>query len=226
MSRVLPLVALSALLLNVSSAAAGVVTETSAFSFPLSPGSQNLSIPKFDTLGGTRTLTSVQLKVDATVQANITAENDSAVSGNMGVDLTGLVKASTVGPLSASAFILGSAGPVAVSASDGNPDTGPDFVDFGLLSGNDANSATTLVGLAAYIGPGFLSVLVNGNGGFSATGVTDSTIHVTDFEAFGNVDVVYTYDETGVVPEPASIVVWSLLGLGGVFLVRRRAARA
>jgi hypothetical protein len=207
------------------SVSAGIVVESVNFSFPLSPGSQPLSIPKFDTLGGTRTLTQVDLKVSGNVEANVTAENDSAISGNMGVDLIGLLKASIPGPLSTTASILQSAGPVAVSGTDGVPGSGPDFVDFGLVSGAGSNSTLTNSGLAAYIGPGFLAGTASGNGGFSITGVTDSTSKITNFQAVGIVNVTYTYtDNAGVVPEPASVVIWSGLGLSlvGVRWVRRR----
>lgn len=208
-----------------SSASAGIVVESVNFAFPLSPGSQPLSIPKFDTLGGTRTLTQVDLKISGSVEANVTAENDSVISGNMGVDLIGLLKASIPGPLSTSAGILQSAGPVAVSGTDGVPGSGPDFVDFGLISGAGANSTSTNSGLAAYIGPGFLAGTASGNGGFAITGVTDSTSKITNFQAVGIVDVTYTYtDNAGVVPEPASVVIWSVLGLSlvGAGWVRRR----
>ena len=208
-----------------SAASAGIVVENVAFAFPLSPGSQPLSIPKFDTLGGTRTLTQVDLKISGSVEANVTAENDSVISGNMGVDLTGLLKASIPGPLSTTAIILQSAGPVAVSGTDGVPGSGPDFVDFGLVSGSDSSSTSTNSGLAAYIGPGFLAGTASGSGGFSVNGVTSSTIKLSGFQALGDVTVTYTYTDTpGVVPEPASVVIWSVLGLSvvGAGWVRRR----
>ena len=206
----------------------GIVVESVPFAFPLSPGSQPLSIAKFDTLGGTRTLTQVDLKIIGSIEAHVTAENDSAIGGNMSVDLIGLLKASIPGPLSTSAGILQSAGPVAVAASDGIPGSGPDFVDFGLLSGAGSNSASTNSGLAAYIGPGFLAGSASGNGGFSINGVTDSTSKITNFQALGTVEVIYTYtDNGGVVPEPASVIVWSLLGLSlaGAGWVRGRLRR-
>jgi hypothetical protein len=204
----------------------GIVVESVPFAFPLSPGSQPLSIPKFDTLGGTRTLTQVDLKIAGSIEANVTAENDSTIPGNMGVDLIGLLKASIPGPLSTTAGILQSAGPVGVAATDGVPGSGPDFVDFGLLSGAGANSTSTNSGLAAYIGPGFLAGTASGNGAFAVTGVTDSTSKITNFQALGNVEVIYTYTDTpgGVAPEPASLIVWSLLGLSllGASWVRGR----
>ncbi|MBX9791704.1 MAG: choice-of-anchor E domain-containing protein [Pirellulales bacterium] len=222
------LVAVSLVGLAADRAFGGIVVESAPFAFPLSPGSQPLSIPKFDTMGGTRTLTQVDLKISGSVEALVTAENDSAIGGNMGVDLIGLLKASIPGPLSTSAGILQSAGPVAVAASDGNPGSGPDFVDFGLISGAGSNSTSTNSGLAAYIGPGFLAGTASGNGGFSINGVTDSTSKITNFQALGTVDVIYTYTENnGVVPEPASLIIWSVLGLSviGAGWVRKRIRR-
>ncbi|MGD9648876.1 MAG: choice-of-anchor E domain-containing protein, partial [Pirellulales bacterium] len=203
----------------------GIVVETVNFSFPLSPGSQPLSIPMFDTLGGTRTLTQVDLKIFGDIEAMVTAENDSSIAGSMGVDLIGLLKATIPGPLSTSAAILQSAGPVSVAATDGTPGSGPDFVDFGLITGSGSNSTSTTTGLAAYIGPGFLAGTASGNGGFAVTGVTDSTSKITDFQASGTVEVTYTYtDNSGVVPEPSSVIIWSVLGLSvvGAGWVRRR----
>ena len=207
------------------SASAGIVVETVSFAFPLSPGSQPLSIPKFDTLGGTRTLTQVDLQILGSISAQVTAENDSAIPGNMGVDLIGLLKASIPGPLSTTAGILQSAGPVSVTGTDGVSGSGPDFIDFGLVSGAGSNSTFTNAGLAAYIGPGFLAGTASGNGGFSVSGVTSSTIKLSGFQALGDVSVTYTYtDNQGVVPEPASVVIWSVLGLSvvGASWVRRR----
>jgi hypothetical protein len=205
-----------------STALAGTVTHSANFSFPLSPGSQVLSLSQWDpALYPGQELSKVELKIAGDIAATVDAENDSAIGGNMGVDLIGLLKASAPS-LSASAGVLQSAGPVPVSATDGVPGSGTDFVNFGTVNGSGSNSNSLIAGLGPYIGIGNISATVNGNGGFSVSGVSDSTIHVSAFGASGIVSVTYTYNP---VPEPTTM---ALAGLGGLGLAlaawRRRRA--
>ncbi|MBX9791497.1 MAG: PEP-CTERM sorting domain-containing protein [Pirellulales bacterium] len=202
-----------------SAAIAGTVSYNANFAFPLSPGSQGLSLPQWDpALYPGQVLSKVELKIGGNISATVDAENDSAISGNMGVDLLGLLKASAPS-LAASAGILQSAGPVAVGPSDGNPGSGPDFVNFGKVSGSGSASNSLVAGLAPYIGNGNIAATVNGNGGFSVTGVSDSTIHVSAFGADGTVTVTYTYNP---VPEPTSMALAGLSGIGLALAAWRR----
>ncbi len=208
-------------MLMLSVAQAATVSYNTGFAFPLSPGNQAIVLPQWDpALYPGQSLISVELEIQATIGANVTAENDSLIGGNMGVDLTGLANATSPG-LSALAVVLQSAGPSAVAASDGNPGAGPDFVDFGLLSGNDSDSDTIFAGLGAYIGNGNFAGNVAGNGGFSVSGVSDSTIQVSGFGTSGLVIVTYEFVP---VPEPASFVLaaFAACGLGLVGWRRRR----
>lgn len=198
---------------------AASVSYNAPFSFPLSPGSQTVSLPQFDTAGGTKVLTSISIDLDALIQAAVTAENDSAIAGNMGVDLTGLVKA-TVPSTSLTAGILQSAGPVPVAATDGTPDSGPDYYNFGTVTGSDSSNTVLFGGFAPYVGTGTWNATINGNGGFSVNGVTSSTIKISNFGASGEVSVTYNYN---LVPEPSTLGLLSL-GVAGLAMAcaRRR----
>jgi hypothetical protein len=125
--------------------------------------------------------------------------------------------------LSTTAVVLQSAGPVAVGASDGISGSGPDFNDFGLLTGNDLDSDTIFAGFAAYVGNSTFATNVLGNGGFSVSGVSNSTIQVSNFAAGGQVTVTYEFVP---VPEPSSIAL-GLFGACGLALAgwRRRRTR-
>jgi len=200
-----------------STAQAATISDSGNFSFPLSPNSTTVTLDLFNPALGT--LTAVELAINGTVQANVTAENDSAIAGNMSVNLVGILSASAPG-LSAAANITQGAGPVFVDATDGNTGSGPDFNNFGLVSGTDSDDDLTL-SVASFIGPGTFNAGVNGNGGFAVSGVTDSTLQVSAFEGFGTVTVTYTYNP---VPEPSTMVLgaMALIGLSVVGYRRRK----
>lgn len=184
------------------------------FNFALSPGSETLNLPKFDDHSGTWTLNYVTLTLNGAIYADITGENDSTISANMIASLTGLLKASTNG-VSTTSVISMSSDPAAVTAKDGQPNGGPDFHNFGTLGNSDTSSTTKTSGLSAFIGTGTIPVLVNGLGGFSISGTTDSTLRTSNFHGLG--DVVVTYGYT--VPEPVTV---ALLLAGALPMLRRR----
>jgi hypothetical protein len=196
-------------------------SQTLDFTFPLSPGSQVLSFNQFDESGGC-TLTKVTLTLNANEGAGITAENDSEIPGNMSVQLTGFVTGSGAG-LSTSALISIIAGPVAVEPTDGVAGSGPDFHDFGFVSDSDTDSDFIPPGsLAPFIGAGTFDIDIDGQGGFAVSGVTDSTLIVSNFESWGDATVTYEYT---CVPEPGTIIMMVLGGLGSVAGVIRKIRR-
>lgn len=196
---------------------AATISYSGGFTMDLSPGSDTVNLSQFNPALGT--LTAVTLDLSGSVQAHVTAENDSAIAGSMGVDLTGLLGASGPGSLSTSAGITQSAGPVSVTASDGTADSGGDYVDFGTISGSNSANNTIISGFSAYVGTGTITFNITGNGGFAVNGVSNSTIHVTDFGGDGTAKVTYTYTP---VPEPASL---GLFAIGGLMMIRRRRDR-
>ena len=201
-----------------SAHAATISYGPTGWSFSLSPGSTTVNLSQFDPSLGT--LTGVELELNATEQADVTAENDSVSSGSMSVNLSGNVQGKGPGAIAPIVtLIMGtSAGPVSVSGTDGVPGSGPDFHDFGSLSDTESDSSSTASNLATYTGLGTVGFQITGSGGFSVSGVSDSTIHVTDFGASGDATVIYTYIP---VPEPSSIVL-AAFGFLGIAAWRRR----
>jgi len=198
--------------------AALTISFPAPYSFSLSPGSQTVNLSQFNDLGGTLTLTKVTLELNGVIQADVEAENDSLIAGSMGVNLVGvldgIVNDGTTDLLHASAGVSGSHGPVSVTASTAPVKGGSDYHNFGTLSDSGSDSDVLTSGLAYFIGAGTIPVDVSGNGGFSVSGVTDSTNWVSNFGASGTAKITYEYT-----PEPATM---ALFGLGALGLVARR----
>lgn len=194
---------------------AGVDTQTQNWSFPLSPNTATLTFNKFNDAGGTKVLTKVEMLFNAGMGANVTAENDSTLPApDFAVNLSGFV---TVSFSSLSGFAgLTQSGSAGVAATDGISDSGPDFHNFGYLSDSDFGSDDTTSGLGGYYGPGTINATVFGSGGFSVSGTTDSTLHLSDFTGSGDVTIKYYWDP---VPAPASL---GIAAMGMIVAGRRR----
>src|SRR5690348_3986657 len=109
----------TALVLTLSAAAqAATVSYNQAYSFPLSPGNTVVNLPQWDpALFPGQTLVSVELKLDATIQADVTAENDSVIGGNMSVNLVGFASASAPSGISTNVIANQIAGPLPAGAT-------------------------------------------------------------------------------------------------------------
>lgn len=180
---------------------------------------QLFDFDQFDTMGGTRVLKSVTLEIDATIGADVTAENNNdQAAPDFGISLTGFAQATLLG-LEATANVntVQASGGVAGSDNAGVPNgMGPDFFNFGSVSGMDSDDDTIGMMLAGFIGNGVITASVNGNGGFAVTGASNSTLDVDNFGASGTIRLIYEFN---VIPTPGSA---GLLGLAGLVAVRRR----
>ncbi|MCA9312346.1 MAG: choice-of-anchor E domain-containing protein [Phycisphaerales bacterium] len=187
--------------------------ETQNFSGPLSPFDATLDFAQFDDQGGTLTLIAVCLDYDLTVSARVTAENDSVLPApDFAVNLSGFAEVTFAGLSDTTAISTGAS--FGVGPSDGTPDSGPDFHDFGVLTDNAAGHDDQFFGLGPYIGNGTISAMIHAEAGFSVSGTTDSTIKTTNFMVSGSVTITYKY-----LPTPGAA---SLFGIAGLGAMRRR----
>ncbi len=202
-----------ALGLPMSAVADSIVHGPQNFDFPLSPGSETLSFPQFDDLGGALVLEQVIIEMYAEIGSDITAENDSSLPApDFAVNLTGWVTADAPG-MSVGANMFGN-WPFALAPTDGTPDFGDDYNDFGYLSDSDSDSDQLPPGdMTPYIGLGTVDVDLAGSAGWSFSGTTDATLQIDDLGANGWAKITYVYT-----PEPATLM---LLGLGALALRRR-----
>jgi|GEM_PF-2256488 len=191
----------------------------------IGPGFADVTVqlPKFNTMGGTRTLQFIELLLDATVSANVTAENDSASAvTSITLNLIGSVEAVAPNALTAFASMNQNVAspPGSLAPSDGVPGSGPDFYDFGFVSGNGSGNGVLFLPptFAPYLYAGgpvqFFDVDIFADAAYQLGGVGNSTINVSDLLASGIVTVRYTY-----IPAPGAV---ALIALGGLAAARRR----
>jgi hypothetical protein len=221
------LVFVPALVLAICTAAqAGVISQTQSFSG--TPNfSQGLSFDQFDTLGGTRTLSSIEVILDLNV------DGGQLILDNDGIDpAAGLFEFGGKATLSSTDVALGGVpGTAAALHSDtfnlaGNIGDGPTDYDPSApdgmiyLGGPESDSKSGFVnslfwtaGTKGFIGTGTYIVDLDATQWSQYGSIGGIEYAVTPVVAGGSVKVIYTY-----VPEPASL---SLLGLGAAALLKR-----
>ncbi len=214
------IVALTAVAALAGVASAQTVVQNQSFGFPLSPGSQTLSFDGFQASPGWNTLwqlDSVEVIIDLTIGADVTAENDAAIDApSFGLTLNGSGSVS-VETLGGFAPINSVAASSALDSSDGVAGSGPDFFDFGNVSDSfNANDITFGPGVAPFDTAASIPADVNANAAFGFTGTTDASLNVANLAASGQVTLIYNYT---VIPTPAAA---GLFGLAGVAALRRR----
>lgn len=196
-------------------------SQTLPFGGVLSPfGPINLTFDQFEE-GPQKILKAVELQFNATISANVTAENNNQQAApEFGVQLTGFVNVDVPSP--APGQLVGSvnldqqASSGGVAGTDGVPGSGPDFFDFGLLSDSDSGGDVIFMDFGAFVGAGTVDAEVFGQGGFSVTGASSAEIIVSNFQASGDVTIIYHYN----VPTPGAAGLMALAGFAG--LRRRR----
>jgi len=193
-----------------------VVSNSGTFSLLSSPDSTTVSLDLFDPALGT--LNMVTLRTAFTVQANVTVENLATMPIDTFVSFSIEHSASAFG-LGVGDFPSYATESVSLAAADGTSGSGPDFYDFGLVSGasGDIFSEELFSGFASFIGSGsFDADVILQEALFEALDPA-GTVNVSDFEAFGTVTVEYDFTP---VPEPSALAGLSLISL--LVMMRRR----
>lgn len=180
---------------------------------PLVAGEAFFNFDQFDDLGGTRTLEEVVLSFDVVMNADVTAENEAPTAAEFfellfDGDVEVLLDGFNISDTASDAF------GASLAESDGVESSGPDFVDFGVVTLSLAASDSRTSNLDEYLGSGNIDGVLMSVGEFNFSGTTGATISVEEFELLGSVSLTYRY-----VPAPGAA---ALLGFGGIAAARRR----
>lgn len=205
------------------------ISQTQPFGTANPTYSTPLNFNQFDDMGGTLTLTSVQVILSLDVDGgSATIDNDGADAGtgDLGLGATGSVSSGDVGLITAAAipFDLESTastmwmGPLAGNDGDGNgaQNGGPD--EFTLLGAAANAGDNDFVGAAffgGYIGAGSYTIDVDVEG-FLNISSPDTSVEGSFSPVFAGGEVTVIYNFT---PAPGAAV---LLGAAGLIGLRRR----
>jgi hypothetical protein len=220
MSRRAVLLALLSLLLSSSAAPcrAAFVEHTASVSLQLTDYTTSISVPQFDTIGGTLALTSVDFSIAGHVEGDVFLENLDAQAQTVSFQISATITLQRPGggstlvqtlPLTASSVFLNSGQSTFITG----------------LSDDEFNTAAITAPLSAgdqaiFVGTGNINLPVVAIG-LSDTIASNNVLAIFDTLASAQITVRYNYILT--IPEPSSAV---LAGLGGViFLVFRGRGR-
>lgn len=185
-------------------------------------GTVAVEIPQFDEMNGARTLTQVTLRIVASTTASASAENNEAVPGTFDVGYPILFVATGPGNLQTDAAFAAANSPVAnLAASDGMPNQGPDYTNFGPFTGlAETDDIPTTALLNPYLGTGTFRVDVSGSGTINRRGTLQNvTLTTASISLAGAVTVTYEYSTA---PAPCTCA----LAVGAsLHVLRRRRAR-
>ena len=217
----------TSLICAASTASAAVLEYDATITDRTTNFNQTVSLGLFDTLGGTRTLTSVEFSVDGTVSGLAKAESLDATATTIQTSLSAVLSLSD-----ASSNVLVSAIPsvsntFAASSFDGSIDfAGTSGISYTGLTANSFASAsyTDSVTLASFTGTGSMDFIFGTVAAANATGA-GNIVSQFNSSASGLVKVIYTFTEMNTpvgVSAPGHL---AFLGLGLLGFAGLRNAR-
>jgi len=229
--KLIPYLAASVALSSFCAAQTLQVSEQEFFAFTPN-GSSVLTFSQFDTQGGTRTLTGVNVALTFTkTGGSLSVDNDSVNGGTLTLShsLVGGLTSTDVGLVNGSfqTFLSGveavSSTSHNIAGNDGDSDTsfdtgGPDYYSW-LPADATLNAAGDIFSgaLGGYIGNGTFALLFTANQAVNITGLGGLQQAFTVSNVAGSATVTYTY--TTLIPEPS---IAALGGLSLLGLLRRR----
>jgi len=210
----------------VSPVSADLISQNAHYDFSIAPGASSFQdyggfeFDPFDEQGGTLTLEKVILSYSIGSSAHVTVENTDEYMMAGPIVLTSTVHLD-IDNLSDSAVDMYSDEPmIDLDPSDGVIGSGPDFYDYGTLSLDGFGYYDTTYNpsdLDKFIDPDPVLLTFDGSAGFTLSGSSSGMVDlgVSDFTVSMNATLTYEYS---VVPEPATVL---LFGLGGLGLRKR-----